>query len=213
MELEAEGNLDNQSGMMNVLKSWLAQMALHLKADIEHSSMDLQNLPSDLLEKGKAQLNIEYSQSLEEVMAVPAPEQCTNNGQLQLLQLHKRNMKGLFCKNMTYVVKDILKMVLVVGKVSAQILLTSDDLLNGLGRCFSWNPFKFVYCSYVWFKDTVRDISRTFSYISNFNKELSVLEADLKNEFESCFQSSTTEALENKLAVIKNIEECSKKSL
>lgn len=211
--LEAKLYMKQHKRFLGDMKGWLSDMTRNLKTQVEFASENFQALPNTLVEEGKAQLELYYAQTMQEVMGSSAPDHCISAGQLQLEQLKANNFNSfLTCKNLTTGVKDIIGMGLQISKLTIQILLTADEVLNGFGSCTTWNVFKFFYCTFNWVKDALTDIYKSFEAVSDFIKNMGILSSDLKNQIEYCMHGSKASALMHHVQVLSSVEQCAAKS-
>lgn len=211
--LEAKLYMKEHKRFLGDMKGWLSDMTRNMKAQVELATQNFEALPDTLIDEGKTQLELHYSQTMQEVMGSSAPQHCIAAGQLELEQLKSNNLNSFItCKNLTTGVQDIIGMGLQISKLTIQILLTADEILNGFGSCPTWNVFKFFYCTFNWVKDTLSNIYNSIQAFSDFIKNMGMLSSDLKHQIEYCMHGSKASALMHHVQVLSKVQQCAAKS-
>lgn len=129
-----------------------------------------------------------------------------------LLRSGKRMAVSNFfkCSNLTLVAKDIIAVIYDTGELGLDFLLVSDDLLNGFSKCITFNPLRFIICTYNWIKMSISDIVRFFHNLNTFTKKVSANIEDIKVQINYCKTHGEKELHLQTVAALEYIQKCSR---
>nr|MCH1922894.1 hypothetical protein [Shewanella ferrihydritica] len=71
--LEAEVYLKDHKRFLSEMNGWMSGSTKNMKAQVEETTQDFQELPSALVENAKQQLQLHYAQSMKELTGSSAP--------------------------------------------------------------------------------------------------------------------------------------------
>lgn len=173
---------------------------------------EVRNIHDSLKEQSKSEIRNRYAVSKNQLNLMSLSPECASLGENQLQMLQESNLQGFVqCPNITIAAKDVVGIGFEAAKLTAQLLFTVDGMMNGFGTCWSWNPFRFIWCSLKWIRNSIVQSFRSLKDIKHFMSRVSDLIADIKTQYNYCTNESKGLADLHTVNVLTQVHKCTLK--
>lgn len=197
---------------LNEVKGWFLETINILKEEIQHGVDKVRNLQTSLKADSESEIRHRYEISRSQLNLMSIPPECVSEGDQQLNALQNTNVQGfLQCPNLTLAAEDVVGIGFEAAKLTAQLLITADEVMNGFGSCWSWNPLKFVWCSFGWIKESVVESFRSIKDIKQFMSKVHDLIVDIMSQYKYCTDHSKRLADLHTVQVLNHVHKCTLK--
>ncbi|XP_014284456.1 uncharacterized protein [Halyomorpha halys] len=211
-EINVLNEMKEHENSLNEVKEWFLETMDTLREEIQHGVEKVRDLQTSLKAEGEDEIRNRYDINWDQLNLMSIPPECVSEGDKQLQTMLNTNVQGfLQCPNLTLAAEDVVGIGFEAAKLTAQLLITADEVMNGFGSCWSWNPLKFIWCSFGWIKESVVQSFRSIKDIQKFMSNVNKLVKDIIAQYKYCTENSKRLADLHTVQVLNQVHKCTLK--